>query len=147
MKPPSMRLPTTKTSVELIKEHLGTRGTLDASDTTSPALEMLEFYTTESSQQLLLVYGTAPMAAGDWLRIDDLEFSVDEHLSQDEVAKCIFVLSGGDLYETAGIGETANYLVYYSEELKGTLGLSPKIKAAGSDFYHIYDVSPISGHF
>lgn len=131
-----IRLSTTKIASELLNGHLGSRGALDASGQESAALVMVEFYTIEPSHQLLLVYEASSLAAGDWLRIDDLEFSVDEQLTQDEVAQCIFAISGGDLDEVTGFGETANYFVYYSEELRGRLGLSPKIKVTEVDFYH-----------
>ncbi|QHE87162.1 hypothetical protein [Hydrogenophaga sp. BPS33] len=131
-----MRLPAIKTTADSIKEFFGTRGNLDAPGVTSPALVMLEFYNIEPTGQLLMVCETSPLAAGDWIRIDDLEFSVDEQLSQDEVAQCIFVVSGGALDEVAAVGETANYQVYYSEELKGKLGLVPKRMTLNNDIYH-----------
>lgn len=136
MNTPHMRLPSTKTASELLEDHLGSRGPLDAPGSESAALVMVECYSIESSGQPLVVYEASSLAAGDWLRIDDLEFSVDEQLTQDEVAQCIFVISGGELDEVAGVGETANYFVYYSEELRGRLGLSPKMKVTDVDFYH-----------
>jgi hypothetical protein len=126
MKAPYVNPPTRADTIELMQQHFGTRGPLDTPCTISPALEMVECYIIESSGQPLMVYKTPVLAAGDWIQIDDLEFSVDECLSQDEVAQCIFALSGGDIHEVTARGETAHYLVHYSTDLKGQLGLSPK---------------------
>lgn len=106
--------------------HFGTLGPLDPPHEIWPALEMLECYIVEATGQDLVVYGTPEMEPGNWAQIDDLEFSVDEWLSCDEVAQCIYTICGGNLEEPEKAGETANYLVYYSAELKGQLGLLPK---------------------
>ncbi len=94
------------------------------------ALEMVDCYTIEATGQPLDIYKTASLSAGTWLQIDDIEMSVDESLSQDEVAQCIFAICGGDLQQENAVGETSKHWVYYSTELRGLLGLSPKPAAA-----------------
>lgn len=131
-----MKPPVTKITTELVQEQLGSCGALDASGEESAALTMVELYSIVPSGQLLVVYETCALVAGDWLRLDDVEFSVDEPLTQDEVAQCLFVISGGALDEADGVGETANYFIYYSQELRGRLGISPKIKVTEVDLYH-----------
>lgn len=90
------------------------------------ALALVDSYTIEATGQTLDMYETSVLPAGTWLQIDDLEMSVDENLSQDEVAQCIFAICGGDLHREDAVGETSRHWVYYSTELKGLLGLSPK---------------------
>lgn len=104
----------------------------DSSSTSHPvtavgALELVESYTIEASGLPLAIYKTAALAAGDWVQIDDLELSVDESLSEDEVAQCIFAICGGDLLEANGTGETSRHWIYYSPDMRGLLGLSPKL--------------------
>lgn len=94
------------------------------------ALEMVDCYTIEATGQPLDIYKTASLGAGTWLQIDDLEMSVDESLSQDEVAQCIFAICGGDLQQENAVGETSKHWVYYSTELRGLIGLSPKPSTA-----------------
>lgn len=89
-------------------------------------LELVDSYTIEATGQPLDMYETSALAAGTWLQIDDLELSVDENLSQDEVAQCIFAICGGDLHSEDAVGETSRHWVHYSTELRGLLGLSPK---------------------
>lgn len=134
MKAPYMRVSTSKNVLESPSEFLGTHGTLEALNGQPSALRMLEFYTIEPSGQLLIVYEVPCLAAGDSLQVDDLEFSVDEQLSQDEVAQCIFAISGGEPNELGVHGETANFFVYYSVEQKGLLGLTPKTSTFGEEF-------------
>lgn len=129
-----MRVSASNNVVEPPSEFLGTHGTLEAPSGKPSALRMLEFFTIEPSGQLLVVYEVPCLAAGDWLQVDDLEFSVDEQLSRDEVAQCIFALSGGEPSELGVHGETANFFVYYSVEQKGVLGLAPKISTADEEF-------------
>lgn len=90
------------------------------------ALEMVDSYTIEATGEPLDLYEAEALVAGTWLQIDDLEMSVDENLSQDEVAQCIFAICGGDLHKDNAVGETSRHWVYYSTELRGMLGLSPK---------------------
>jgi len=107
----------------LAPEHLGNRGTLDHPGPVRPALEMVDCYTVEPSGQTLMIYRTPELASGDWVQIDDLEFSVDEDLSPDEVAQCIFALCGGEVGEAHARGETAHYWVHYDTDLRDQLGL------------------------
>lgn len=97
--------------------------------TAAGVLELVESYTIEASGLPLTIYKTAALAAGDWVQIDDIELSVDESLSGDEVAQCIFAICGGDLLEANGIGETSRHWIYYSPDMRGLLGLSPKLTA------------------
>ena len=94
------------------------------------ALELVDCFTIEATGQPLLLYKTAALTAGDWIQFDDLELSVDENLSQDEVAQCIFAICGGDLHTDNAVGETARHWVYYSTDMRGLLGFVLKPDAA-----------------
>lgn len=103
--------------------YLGLRGTLDCPGLVHPALEIVDCYTVESSGQLLMIYRAPRLGAGDWIQVDDLEFSVDEELLPDEVAQCVFTLCGGEVGEVHARGETTHYWVHYSSDFRGQLGL------------------------
>ncbi len=89
-------------------------------------LALRECFSLEETGQPLLIYEAVALRAGDHIHIDDLEFSVDEPLSPDEAAQCIFAVCGGDLHLAHGVGETSGHLIYYSTDMKGLIGVSPK---------------------
>lgn len=90
------------------------------------ALNMVDCYIIEATGQPLDIFEAAALLPGTWLQIDDLEMSVDESLSQDEAAQCIFAICGGDLHQENSVGETSKHWVHYSTDLRGLLGFSPK---------------------
>lgn len=124
-----MSLATREESLDHASRYLGMLGPLDPPHVASPALEALECYVIEATGETLMIYGAPEMEPGNWAQIDDLEFSVDEWLSTDEVAQCIYTICGGNLEEPDSVGETANFLIHYSTEFRGQLGLLPKAEA------------------
>jgi hypothetical protein len=61
-----------------------------------------------------------------WTGIDDLEFNTADRLTADELAQCIFYVTGGSSGSKASRGETANYYVFYDEARPARLGLETK---------------------
>lgn len=96
------------------------------SEATVQVLRLINCYTIESTGQPLEIYKTSAVEAGACIQLDELEISVNERLSQDEVAQCIFAICGGDIHKADAVGETSKHWVHYSRDMGGLLGLSPK---------------------
>lgn len=107
----------------LTKNELGRR---EETETASTVLCLIDCYTIESTGQPLEIYRTAAVEAGTCIQLDELEISIGERLSKDEVAQCIFAICGGDLETADAVGETSRHWVHYSRDKGGLIGLSPK---------------------
>lgn len=59
-----------------------------------------------------------------WITLDDIDFYLEDRLSGDEAAQCLFGVAGGIL--NAVRGETENYYVLYDPRVPGTLDIVTK---------------------
>jgi len=68
-----------------------------------------------------------------WVWLDDLEFNLPLALTGDELAQCIFILSGGSPTDPENSrGETANYYLHYAIDRPASLLLECKGELAGA---------------
>lgn|SRR3990167_258137 len=72
------------------------------------------------------VYRLCSAPAHHWIGIDDLEFIAPDPLTSDEMAQCIFQLTGGSVQARSSFGQTAHYHVFYDAERPGRLRLEVK---------------------
>lgn len=72
------------------------------------------------------VYRLCSAPAHHWIGIDDLEFIAPDPLTSDEMAQCIFQLTGGSVQARSSFGQTAHYHVFYDAEQPGRLRLEVK---------------------
>lgn len=72
------------------------------------------------------VYRLCSAPAHHWIGIDDLEFIAPDPLTSDEMAQCIFQLTGGSGQARSTFGQTAHYHVFYDAEQPGRLRLEVK---------------------
>lgn len=72
-----------------------------------------------------LAYRMQSVPGQHWIGLDDMEFMSSDTLSADELAQCLFQLTGGTL-GSPDCGETAHYYVHYDERLPDRLSLQVK---------------------
>ncbi|WP_439114158.1 hypothetical protein [Hydrogenophaga sp.] len=59
-----------------------------------------------------------------WITLDDIDFYLEDLLSGDEAAQCLFGVAGGIVNATRG--ETENYYWLYDPKMPGTLDVVTK---------------------
>jgi hypothetical protein len=66
-----------------------------------------------------------------WVCIDDTEFITDTPLSADELAQCIFQVTGGSMDMPGSKGETDRYQISYDPNHPATLQVIGKCEPGG----------------